>query len=185
MRSIKSIRWISFVLITTVLAACKPQDIEHSRLFDQIFLFKGATFRGTNLGDAINVPKESEPLPPKYEDSLGITYEIDLKNARRMFIEYYKDNKRTQTNTNRVAAIVANVLLEDELVTADLYNEIHDYFNSRDEYGLSRGTYGNYQWDSQTQYSSRMEIILKLNDNKKGLTLNFIDTRIDYNEIPE
>lgn len=168
-----------------VLAACETNELEHSKIFKQIFLSKGATFRGTNLGDSFSVPLESEaPHEPKYKDNLGVTYEIDLDHKRRMFIEYYRDDIDSPSSDNRVAAIVANVLLEDELVTAQLYNELHDYFNTIDVYGFSRGTYGNYIWESQTKYSSRMEVILKLNDNKKGITLNFIDTRIDYNNNP-
>lgn len=185
MKTAKSILKIFCFCMLWVLAACEKHEVEHSKVFKQIFLSKGATFRGTNLGDPISVPLENEtPLKPKYKDILGITYEIDLQNKRRIFIEYYKDNEKTKMNSNRVAAIVANVLLEDELVTAQLYNELYEYFNSTEAYGLSRGTYGNYIWESQTKYSSRMEIILKLNDNKKGITLNFIDTRIDYNNNP-
>ncbi|MEM8901433.1 MAG: hypothetical protein AAGC85_25210 [Bacteroidota bacterium] len=158
--------------------SCGREESSRSQLFAEIFKDQQSTFRGTNLGDDISVPKQNElPQVPKYIDSLGIVYEYGLVQGDKLFVEYFKDKNKEEENANQVAAIIANVYLEDEITTSQLYNEIQTYLNSIEDYGLSSGSYGNYFWESRTKNNNRMEIYLKLDDTKKGITLNFIETK--------
>ncbi|MEM6767525.1 MAG: hypothetical protein AAF824_12065 [Bacteroidota bacterium] len=176
MRSLNIICCCGIVLYL-LITACGREENVRSQLFEDIFIDQESTFRGTNLGDDISVPKQNElPKVPKYIDSLGIVYEYALEGGDKLFVEYYKD-KNEEEEANLVAAIIANVYLKDEIITSQLYNEIQSYLNSIEAYGLSSGSYGNYSWESRTANNNRMEISLKLDDTKRGITLNFIETR--------
>jgi len=164
--------------IWLLLAACTQQGFSHSELFKQIFLDESGTFRGTVLGEHIERVKEHEaPNVPVHEDILGLNYQLDLGQNRKLIITYYKDNLKTETESNRVTSIVANIHLQDELETAQLYNEIQEYFIQNNHYGLSSGSYGDYIWESRI--NNGMEVRLKLDEHKRVITLNFIDTQIE------
>ncbi len=165
---------LSFCLLCI---ACTPDHFSNTNLFKEIFLEGTGTFRGTTLGEPIELVKEHEaPNEPVHEDILGLSYELPLGENRKMLIAYYKDNLKTETESNRVASIIANIQLRDELESAQLYNEIQEYFIQNNQYGLASGTYGDYTWESRIKRG--MEVRLKLDENKRVITLNFIDTQI-------
>lgn len=168
--------WI-YLAFGLFLSACTPQHFSHSELFQKIMKdVETSTFRGTTLGEHIDLVKEHEsPLEPTHEDIMGLRYQIDLDADKYMIVVYYKDNVKTETESNRVTSIVANIYLTGELETAQLYGEIQDYFIQDNSYGLASGTYGNYIWESRIK--SGMEVLLKLDENKNLITLNFIDTQ--------
>lgn len=164
-----------FISLLLLFPSCVQKKAKRSQLFDEVFKSEQATFRGVNLGDNIKKVIEMEaPLDPKYVDQLGVAYELTVAEGQQLSVEYYVDNKKTGQNSNKVTSIWANILLDDEVMAVRLYNEIQEYFNSIEAYGLSNGTYGNYTWESRTNDRSRMEVILKLNNNRQGITLNFL-----------
>ena len=171
--------FFSFGLLALLLLfACSPNQAPRSPLFQEVFLSDTATFRGSSLGFDIQLVSQQEPGEARHEDKLGLTYEIPLGETRKMLVDYFSDNLKTERETNRLASIIANILLEDEVEAAKLYNEIQQVFSSK--YRLASGLYGNYQWQSSNRYTSSIEVRLQLNDDKKGLTLSFIDTEVKY-----
>jgi hypothetical protein len=166
------------LLALLLLFACSPNQAPRSPLFQEIFLSDTATFRGSSLGLDIQLVSQHEPLEARHEDKLGLTYEIPLGETRKILVDYFSDNLKTERETNRLASIIANILLADEVETAKLYNEIQQVFSKK--YRLASGLYGNYQWQSGNRYTSSIEVRLQLNDDKKGLTLSFIDTEVKY-----
>ncbi|MEM7509785.1 MAG: hypothetical protein AAF388_02555, partial [Bacteroidota bacterium] len=123
-----------------------------------------------------NYIKEGKIVPVEITLAL-LKQAMELAEGDKLFVEYYKDKNKEEESANQVAAIIANVYLEDEITTSQLYNEVQTYLNSVEDYGLSSGSYGNYSWESRTKNNNRMEISLKLDDTKKGITLNFIETK--------
>lgn len=176
--------WFGWLCTLLLLAACSEKGTSRSELFQEIFTTReSGTFRGVTLGESIEQARAQEaPNLPVHEDVLGLTYHFDLGQERSLVIAYYKDNLKTQRETNRLASIVANVHLNDELTTAQLYNEIQDYFIQNNHYGLASGSYGDYIWESRLK--NGMEVRLKLDENKHLITLNFIDTQIQRS-MPE
>ncbi|MEZ4774659.1 MAG: hypothetical protein R3D00_15850 [Bacteroidia bacterium] len=162
-----------------LLTACHDQISSHSALFRHIFANDSATFRGTNIGDMMSHVREVElPNRPEHDDKLGTSYFIPIDSATTMLVDYYSDNIRNERSQERVASIVANISLNDEVQTAQLYSEIQTYFNS--SYGIYSGTYGDYSWNAGTRYTPEMEVRLLLAENKKGITLNFVNTLPEY-----
>ncbi|MEM7373556.1 MAG: hypothetical protein AAF587_33330 [Bacteroidota bacterium] len=168
-------------LILTCLAfihllGCNSRGESRSQLFNDVFLDDSTTFRGSMLGEKIQTVLEHEKnWVPSHQDKLGLTYQIELENeGSAMIIDYYSDNLKTDKESNRLTSIVAKVLLPDEVEAAKLYNEVQSYFNNR--YGLSSGKYGAFEWESSNSFTSSIEVRLKLNEDKKGISLNFIDT---------
>lgn len=150
----------------------------------ELFSEDNSTFRGTDLGDPMNRVKQNEATvagrhnntgTPKHDDRLGLAFEYVLTDSLRLFVEYYPENPAVQSDSNRVAAVVANISLNDEVEIAQLYNEIEDYFTRK--YRISSGTYGNYSWKTSTPKTQSMEVGLKMSDNKRGITVMFIDTQ--------
>lgn len=158
------------------LIACQSREESRSELFTQVFLDDSSTFRGSMLGEKIEtVLTHEEDRVPSHQDKLGLTYQIDLeREGYTMIIDYYTDNLKTDKESNRLTSIVAKVLLSDEVEAAKLYNEVQSYFNNR--YGLSSGKYGAFEWEGSNPFTSSIEVRLKLNEDKKGISLNFIDT---------
>lgn len=161
------------------LACRSVSGTTHSPLYNRIFLDAPGTFRGNELGTDIQQVPKIEVADPKHEDKLGLTYEVDLGKERKMLLDYFSDNLKTERESNRLASIIANILLEDEVEAAKLYNEIQLVCNNR--YRLASGVYGNYLWQSSNDFTSSIEVRLKLNEDKKGLTISFIDTEIRRN----
>lgn len=158
------------------MASCRVQTSSHSDVFYEIFRGDTTMFRGTNLGDNIAVVEDHEaPNEPEHNDKLGLSYHIELDTATSMVVDYYSDNIRSEIPLNRVASVVANISLDDEVRAAQLYGEIQSYFNRT--YGLYSGTYGDYSWSASTKYTPDMEVRLILDENKRNITINFIDTQ--------
>ena len=132
-----------------------------------------ATFRGTILGDQIERALAQEAASPTHQDKLGLSYEFLLEKEIRMFVDYYSDNLKGGQPNNRIISIVANIRMEDEVETARLYNEMESYLNLK--YGVANGGYGGFTWNAFTLHTNNMEVRLKLNDDKRSITLNFID----------
>lgn len=167
-------------LIFTCLAVlfqigCLHQRQVRSELFQQIFVDDSTSFRGAMIGDQIYAVLEHEKdWVPSHQDKLGISYNIPLEEDFTLLVDYYSDNLKTDKESNRLTSIVANILLQDEVEAAKLYNEVQKHFTNR--FGLASGQYGDYQWGSSNPYTSSIEVRLRLNDDKQGITLNFIDT---------
>lgn len=167
---------ISIVLAALALHGCPQATPSRSTLFYEIFLDDTSTFRGSLLGGGITqVLAHEDTASPVQQDPLGITYHLQLSPGYLMITDYFSDHLKTEQRTQRLASIVANILINDEVETAKLYDEILAYFNER--YGVSTGLYGRYQWQSSNRFTHSIEIILRLDEDKKGLTLNFIDTQ--------
>ncbi|RMG75870.1 MAG: hypothetical protein D6722_00285 [Bacteroidetes bacterium] len=156
--------------------ACTTNQPSHSPLFQEIFVDDSSTFRGCFLGaDMTRIPRQEQGQSPEHQDLLGITYHIALSPGYLMIVDYYSDHLKAEQDSQRLASIVANILVNDEVETAKLYEEIRAYFQAR--YGISSGLYGNYQWQSSNAFTHSMEVILRLNEDKKGITLNYVDTQ--------
>ncbi len=163
---------------------CTTTNFTHSQMFEELFSLENATFRGTDLGDPMTLVKQNEAAAakqhnhtgiPRHDDRLGLAFEYTLSDSLQLFVEYYPKNPSVQSDSNRVAAIVANLSLNDEVEIAQLYNEIEQYFTRK--YRISSGSYGNYNWKTSTPKTQSMEVGLKMSDNKKGITVMFIDTQ--------
>lgn len=166
--------WVCLVLLAC--GACRPAPVSRSPLFYEVFVDDTTTFRGTMLGDSIEqVLAHEAPESPVHVDPLGISYQFRLSPGYLMLADYYSDHLKTERESKRLASIVANILINDEVETAKLYEEILTCFNAR--YGVSTGLYGHYKWQSSNRFTHSMEIVLRLNEDKKGITLNFIDTQ--------
>ena len=171
----KLLKWLPGILLG--LIACDQPGEVYSPLLDDIFLVDTATFRGINLGDDIQEAKNREqPQDPSYEDPLGVVYEYELGNNQELFVEYYQDNFNQEGQNNSIISIVANISMNGEVEADALYKECMDYFTRL--YGLSSGTFGNYTWEDRTLSGTRMEIVLKLDGSKRGITINFIDKQV-------
>lgn len=165
--------WIS--LGSLLLLACRDQTPKHSPLFRQLFRYDSAAFRGVDPGDPIDLPLRQEDRSHLlHQDDLGLSYRLSLGQDRELLIDYHSDKLRTEQSSNEVASIVANLRLGDEVETARLYSEVLAYFNQ--QYGVASGVYGDYVWEGLTRDLTRMEAHLRMSDNKKGLTINFVDT---------
>jgi hypothetical protein len=171
------------LLLILLLIACDPLTEGSSELFRQIFFAEGplpnpdadtTNFRGNILGQKVQeVLKKEKTLAPSHEDELGISYEIDLVGGATMLLEYYSDLTNRLKPKGKLTSIAADILLSDEVETARLYEEIETYLNQR--YGISDGVYGDQTWNHYNSYTNNMEVRLVLHDNKKQITLNFVD----------
>ncbi|MEZ4826720.1 MAG: hypothetical protein R3C61_10580 [Bacteroidia bacterium] len=161
------------------LSACSDPISAHSPIFKILFTDDSTAFRGISIGEQMReVRKKELPLDPEHDDKLGVSYLVPIDSATEMLIDYYSDNIRNERSQERVASIVANISLNDEVKTAQLYSEIQDYFNKN--YGIYSGSYGDYSWNAGTRLTPEMEVRLLLAENKKGITLNFVNTRPEY-----
>ena len=158
------------------LTACRPEATGHSELFLALFAPDSATFRGLELGDDIReVLAQEAPHQPEHRDKLGLTYHFDLADSARLLIDYYTDNLKTERESNRLTSILANLKVGDEVETARLYDEVQAHLSRH--YGLAGGAYGRFEWRISAPDLSSMEVRLLLDDNKQGITLNYIDTQ--------
>ncbi|MDX2250430.1 MAG: hypothetical protein SF052_26850 [Bacteroidia bacterium] len=162
-----------------LISGCKDKISSHSELFQQIFADDSSTFRKSNIGDIMSHVRENElPNLPEHDDKLGMSYNLRIDSSATILVDYYSDNIRNERSLERVASIVANISLDDEVRTAQLYSEIQEYLNQH--YGIYSGTYGDYSWEAGTRYTPEMEVRLLLAENKRGITLNFVNTQPEY-----
>ena len=165
---------IGLILLNFLLPGCESPDNNKSELFYEVFLNDTSVFRNLEPGDPIEIVSEKEEETPSHSDDIGLVFEYILPSGYKMYLDYWSDKLHTTEPENKIASIVANILIDDEVQTAKLYNEIVAHFNS--EYGISSGSYGNFSWEGITHKSSAMEVFLKLEESKKGVTINFVDT---------
>ena len=107
-------------------------------------------------------------------------YEFDLDNDRTVHVDYFPQRMKMGETSDRISSIVANVILPSEVETARLYGEIQIHFDKLYEKASASGAYGNYTWNCSKTYISSMEVRLNLDEDKKGITINFIDTQTGY-----
>ncbi|GAB4416750.1 MAG: hypothetical protein OHK0039_26360 [Bacteroidia bacterium] len=163
--------WIALLSIP----GCTTREASHSALFYEIFIHDSTTFRGSSLGTDMEAVLENEmPEQPVYEDPMGYSFKFTLSPGYLMLVDYFSDFLKRESPARKLSSIVANIYLYDEVETAKIYNEIQAFFNMR--YGVATGSYGDYLWQSSNAFTHSMEIRLKLNDDKKGIKLNFVDT---------
>jgi len=163
-----------FLMVALFAPGCSNEAPSHDPVYLRLFRDDSTAFRGVDPGDALSEVKRYEDAGQiLHEDELGLSYRIPLNDKEEMLIDYHSDNLQTELSSNRLASIVANVLLIDEIRTAKLYNEVQVLFNER--YGVANGSYGDLRWEGLTRHLTPMEIILRMDDSKKGLTLNFVD----------
>lgn len=178
--------YILFFLFSSLccFVSCTTQNFSKGPLFEELFSDENSTFRGTDLGDRIGEVIEQEKTTaqahsqtggPKHHDPLGLSYEYVLTDSLLLFVEYYPPIPQEKNDSSRISSIVANISLDDEVEIAQLYNEIEQYFSRK--YRISSGTYGNYSWKTSTPKTQSMEVGLKMSDNKRGITVMFIDTQ--------
>jgi hypothetical protein len=170
--------WLALIL-ALLMVSCRSDHPNHSPLFRQLFRSDTAAFRGVDPGDPIQlVLRQEDRSHLLHQDELGLAYRLPVEGMdgkpQEMLIDYLSDNLRTEKNTNRIASIVVNLRLGDEVATTQLYEEVFDFLNQT--YGVASGRYGNHFWEGLTRHSTRMEIHLRMTDNKRDLTLNFVDT---------
>lgn len=160
--------------ICLFLAACEAPESSKSELFYEIFLNDTSVFRSLEPGDPIEKVAEVEEEPPTHSDDIGLVFEYVLPSGYTLYLDYWSDKLNANEPENKITSIVANILIDDEVQTSKLYNEIVAHFN--EEYGISNGAYGNFSWEGITHKSTAMEVFLKLEESKKGVTINFVDT---------
>ena len=164
-----------------LLAACDSQTQTHSDLFYKLFVDDSTTFRGTNLGSPLWMAYQNEqPIEPAHRDDFGLKYEFDLDMGRTLHVDYFPQRMKMGETSERISSIVANVLLPTEVETARLYGEIQTHFDKLYEKASASGAYGNYTWNCSKTYISSMEVRLNLDEDKKGITINFIDTQTGF-----
>jgi hypothetical protein len=162
----------TLLLISLVLIACASTQATQKPLFRQIFLNEEGTFRAIQLGEAMENVLKKEKSKPKHNDLLGLVYEYSLSENHKLAIEYYFDNAQKENESRHLQAIIANIELKSEIETAQLYEEMELFLNQK--YGLPSGDYGKRIWKEEAK---SMEIIVSLAENKKGISLNFIQTK--------
>ena len=167
---------IIFFLLSAIalLFACRNQTARTSHLFRKIMYNDTTNFRGIYLGANIDYAYQREqPFQPDHKDKLGLSYTFVLDSTTIMMVDYYSDNLKTELPSNRIASIVANIILDDEVQAAKLYGELRSYLN--EQCGVSNGIYGDLSWETSNKYTPSIEVRLGLDDNKKEITLNYID----------
>lgn len=170
-------------LMIGLLASCNNRPSQQGDLFQKIFLNPETDFRGIQLGDNIQeVRSLAAPVLPHYQDRYGLSFSHELQPGVTLKTDYYSDNLITGLETNKIASIVAHVELDNEVETARLYQEIRDFFDSK--YNLAIGSYGDYIWSSATRDFGVMEIRLRLDDSKRGIVINFVDTQAGTKNEP-
>lgn len=155
--------------------ACQAENTLHSPIFQDIFAQGEGTFRGIFLQDDISVVKLKEAdLPPLYEDPLGISYKVQTSEGDEIYIEYYTPLGRSDQPLTQISSIVVNVVMREEGRAASLYEEILGYLNQL--HGVPQGSFEHHIWDGilQAKTGTGMEVILKLDDSKNKITLNYI-----------
>lgn len=124
----------------------------------------------------------ASPLLPRYQDRYGLSYEHELSPEGQLKTDYYTDNLISGMETNKIASIVAQISLENEVETARLYQEIKEHFDTR--YNLATGVYGDYLWSTATRDFGVMEVRLRLDDSKRGIVVNFVDPQAGTRNEP-
>ncbi len=175
--------WIIIMIFSATIMtwACTSKTPTQSELYTVIFQPERAgTFRGVYLKDDIAIAKRLEsPDKPSYEDPLGIVYTLPLPENEEMIIEYYTPLVSDGSETNQITAIVANIILKNEVQADALYKEIESIYTEK--YGFPIGKYGNYVWEGVIQQTTNtgMEIILKMDGSKNKISINFIDQQLN------
>lgn len=159
----KRSQWI-IGLILILFQACGTPKAERSELFSKLYADESGDFRGLTLGDPIQDVKKTEPGAPKTFDRFGYVYKLNLGEEKYAMLEYM-----SREGENRILnAIVANIFLNDEGETSDIYRESEEFLRGR--HGVPDGTFGSYRWDDEDK---GMYISLRLLDDKKSFSLNF------------
>ncbi|MEL6697134.1 MAG: hypothetical protein AAFP89_12875 [Bacteroidota bacterium] len=174
----KRFLYVSSILLVSLFGfwACESQPMEDREMFLQIFKDEASTFRGVEPGDPVSLVREKEqPLAPTFVDEIGISYEDTLSEGRFVLIDYLIDNLKEDKPREKVVSIVANIFMPNEVETATLYGQVAAYFDKN--YGVSSGLYGDYSWEGVSNNSTPMQIHLKMSDNRRGFTINFVDTQ--------
>ncbi len=172
-------------LICSLLSVggCRTSNSQQSDLFYQIFQGDSCDFRSINLGDDVQLVRSlMDPLTPRFQDRYGLAYEYDLPDAGKLLVDYYSDNLITGLESSKVASIVAQVMLDNEVETARLYQEMREYFTRK--YNLASGSYGDYVWSTATRNFGVMEVTLRLDESKRGIIINFVDTQAGTTNEP-
>ncbi|MEL6676782.1 MAG: hypothetical protein AAFR61_31525 [Bacteroidota bacterium] len=159
-----------------IFLACQNATYQNSTLFQDLFPDEETTLRGFSLGDQLDQARQIElPHTPRHADLYGLNYAYDLGENASVLIDYFPERAKYGYQRDRVVSIVANVLMPNEVETVRLYNEIQDYFNQKPTYGLPNGSFGDQVWNGSNRFISSMEVRLRIDEDKKGLTINFID----------
>ncbi len=172
---------LSLLLGVVSIAALAWGGCQRSRpamegLLAQVFLSDSSDFRGVNLGDDIqDVRSNAAPLQPRYQDRYGLSFEYGLEPAGKLVVDFFADNLITGLESNRIASIVAEIQLNDEVEAARLYQDIREYLTRR--YNMGTGVYGDFSWSSATRDFGNMEVRLRLDESKRGIVINFVDTQ--------
>ena len=158
-----------------LIPACQPEEPQHSPLFDLMFASQEGTFRGLYLQDDISLVKRKEStLDPLYEDPLGLAYKLTSKEGDKIYIEYYTPIDGGDQPLTQISSIVVNAILTDEAKASQFYAEILSHLTQK--YRQATGAYDFYLWEGalQPEIGTQMEVILKLDESKNKITLNYV-----------
>jgi len=164
-------RLIYFLGYILIISACQNPQQPHSLLFQQIFIVENSLFRGAELGMEIEEIQQIEQTAPRSQDLLGLTFAYVLADSQQLYVEYYNGLAENGQPQDQVQAILANIFLSDELIAAELYQEILLFFT--DTFGLSEGEFGQDRWQGETA-DFPIEVRLKLNADQRSLSISFI-----------
>lgn len=160
-----AIRLFSFGLIIILLASCGDEAESNSELFNSIFIKNDeGIFRGLTFGMSAKRIRKVETGLQFKEDELGLRTELDLGKGRKVDMDYFLEGE-----SSTLSGIVVNMKLRDEFETVELYREIETEMKTR--YGVAEGGFGDYTWKSA---EIEAEVILKIDDAKTAILLNFI-----------
>lgn len=172
--------WLGYVLAgsTLVLTSCDDSNRGKSVLFYEVFRDDSTTFRGVELGDPIQqVVYAEQGIDPIHQDQMGVSYRVLLNPGYEMWVDYHSDYLIAPSPKEALAAIDVNIFIGDEVETAKLFREIGQHYDQR--YGIHRVAESDYIWEGASGNETAMEIMLRLNENKVALTLNYIDIEPD------
>jgi hypothetical protein len=149
-----------------LVSACQQRE-PHSAHFKAIFRPElGKTFRGVDMLMSLDeVRKIEQPGTPQHDDKYGFIYRYNIDDVRKYYIEYLCKNPQQRT----VNSIVANIFLQDEGETTELYQEIEA--DLRERFGAPEGKYGDLRWRDD---ASDLLALLRILDDRKSLSVNFV-----------
>lgn len=158
-----------FFALSIVLAACTGLKQTSQSRYNEIFGAEAGFFRAARIGDdKKKIRTLFQQQSPLYDDLLGLTYIFPLTDGT-VRAEFYSDLLSTSTESFPIRAIHLYLNLQDEIKTAETYDEIHKEFVKR--YGLPDGAYGGWFWQNP---ANQMSIYLMLLPDKQRIKIQFI-----------
>lgn len=155
--------------LALLLQSCAGTKQTTLSRYNEIFGTEAGFFRASRIGeDKKEIRTRFRDQSPLYDDLLGLTYIFPLTEGT-LRAEFYSDFLQTGTETFPIRAIHLYLSLQDEIKTAETYDEIHKEFVRR--YGVPDGAYGGWFWQNS---ANQMSIYLMLLPDKQRIKIQFI-----------